>query len=232
MEECALHAAGFDERGRLDDVRRMSGKRITGTALSISLLACGCGASAEVVAFNVSPQLACNAAPVTVSWEVRGKAALKADPAPSGWNEQVASKDQRQVNVASDTTFMIVALDANPAKGNSHASQTVQVAPNQNQAAQATCDASLKCSGSLQINAGGAVQVRSVAQPSMKSGMQVKDHAVCVTPPNGVRVCVDPKGSATLNAPANGTWAFDTTLAADENATPPPQLRLVFDFGC
>ncbi len=210
----------------------MSGKCSAGTALVISLVTCGCGPSPGVVAFNVSPPLICNAAPVTISWEVRGHAALQANPAPSGWNEQVASKDQRQVNVVNDTTFMIVALDANPAKGNSHASQSVQVAPTQNQAAQATCDASLKCTGSLQISAGSALRVKSVAQPSVKSGLQVQDHALCVTPPNGTRVCLDPNGSAPLDAPANGTWAFDTTLSTGESASLPSQLRLVFDFGC
>lgn len=200
--------------------------------LSLPALA-GC-AHDGVVAFHVEPPLVCASKTVGITWQVHGRALLKATPPPPNWNEQVASEGTLQsVPVTQDTTFMIVAPDANPARGASYASQAAQVtAQSDNRAVQATCDDSGKCSGSLEIVADSSVKVNQIANPTWRSRFKVAEHEVCVTPPGGTRTCLAANASAPLGVPASGKWTFDLQLAENESGDPPPQLRVFFDFGC
>jgi hypothetical protein len=200
----------------------------------LSLSALACCAHDAVLAFHVEPPLACANQTVAITWQVRGRALLKANPAPANWKEDVASVGSLPaVTVAQDTTFTIVAPDANPARGASFASQTAQVTAQADpRAVQAKCDTSGNCTGTLLINADPSVRVSQIANPTWRSGFKVTDHDLCVTPPGGQRTCLASKASATLGVPANGTWTFDTKLAQNESGDPPPELRVVFDFGC
>lgn len=200
----------------------------------LSLSALVCCAHDAVLAFHVEPPLVCANQTVAITWQVRGRAQLKATPTPPGWNEDVPSDGGLPaVVVGQDMTFTIVAPDANQARGASFASQEAKVtAQTDNRAVQATCDASGTCSGILTIDADKSVRVKRMANPTWKSGFKVADHTVCVTPPSGTRTCLAPNTSAALDLPANGTWTFDMKLAQDESGDPPPQLRVFFDFGC
>jgi|GEM_PF-2278996 len=208
--------------------------RLRQLSVLLSLSALACCAHDAVLAFHVEPPLVCANQAVAITWQVRGRAQLKANPSPLGWKEDVPSVGGLpQVKVAEDTTFTIVAPDANQARGASFASQTAQVtAQTDNRAVQATCDASGNCIGTLTIDADKSVRVIQIATPAWRSGFKVAEHEVCVTPPAGSRMCLAPKTSAALGVPANGTWTFDMKLAQDESGDPPPQLRVFFDFGC
>src|SRR5450755_1075165 len=195
----------------------------------LSLSALACCAHDTVLAFHVEPPLACANQTVAITWQVRGRALLEADPPPPNWKEEVPSVGTLPaVTVVHDTTFTIVAPDANPARGASFASQTAQVTSQADpRAVQATCDASGNCTGTLLINADKSVRVSQIWNPTWRSGFKVADHDVCVTPPGGNRTCVAPKASAALGVPANGKWTFDTKLAENESGDPPPELRVV-----
>jgi len=199
--------------------------------LPFAMLAC---THDGVVAFNVKPPLVCPGKTVDISWQVQGRAQLKATPPPPNWNEQIPSQGSLSaVRVSSDMTFVIIAPDANQARGRSYAMQTAQVtAQEEPRAAKATCTDAGVCTGEITINADSSVRVSKLANPAWRSGFKLADHEVCVTPPTGNRICVAPKSSAPLDLPANGKWLFDMKLAEGESGDPPPLLRVEFDFGC
>jgi hypothetical protein len=202
------------------------------TPLLLSTLSC-CTHDG-IVAFNVTPPLVCATKTVAITWNVRGRAQLNADPPPPNWNPQVASQGSLPaVPVAKDTTFTLVALDADPARGAANAQQPAQVTDQDDpRAAQASCDTAGNCSGDITINADPSVRVKKLSGPTWRVGFKVAPHEVCVTPPGGQPSCVPENGSLDLNAPANGKWLFSAKLPAGYGDPPPSQLRAVFDFGC
>jgi hypothetical protein len=172
---------------------------------------------------------------VVVAWEVRGRAALRATPPPANWSDQpIASKGELKVPVATETTFTLSALDANPANGASTGSQRVQVNPKDNdRAVSASCDATTRqCKGTLQLSSNGSVQVSKLSNPTFVQSGKRQPRTVCVTSPAGQRTCVAPGQSAPALSLVDGQWTFDAELAPDEQPDPPPQLRMHFDFGC
>lgn len=203
-------------------------------AALLSLSALACCAHNGVIAFHVDPPLVCANKTVAISWQVRGRAELKAVPPPPNWHEDIPSEGKLPaVPIAQDTTFTIVAPDANPADGASYASQTAQVtAQSDNRAAPATCDATGVCRGEIEIKADPAVHVVKLANPTWRSGFKVTEHEVCITPPGAARTCLPPQASALVDLPANGKWMFDMKLADGESPDPPPQLRVFMDFNC
>jgi len=208
--------------------------RLRRLSVLLSLSALACCAHDAVLAFHVEPPLLCPNQTVAITWKVRGRAQLKANPTPPGWKEDVPSDGGLPaVTVGQDTTFTILAPDANQARGSSFASQEARVtAQTDNRAVQAMCDASGTCSGTLTIDADKSVRVKRMANPTWRSGFKVADHEVCVTPPSGSRTCLAPNTSAALDLPASGVWKFDMKLAQTELGDPPPELRVFFDFGC
>jgi len=187
-----------------------------------------------VNSFSVTPRLTCARKPVEVKWDVSGHASLHAEPAPPGWVDETASTGTKTTSVATATEFTLTALDANPAKGNSRGSQTVQVTPqDDNRAGSAPCDVGTrKCSGTFTLASGNSVTVSRLSNPTFVRLGKVVDRTVCVTPPSAARVCIPSGGSAEVHFTADGDWTIEAELATDEPVTPPPQLRVHFDFGC
>jgi hypothetical protein len=212
---------------------RAPARGLPATLLVASAIA-GCAHKA-VVSFNVDPQLSCPGKPVLVQWEVNGRASLHAEPAPKDWVEGATdSKGSRQVFPEVTTAFTVTALDANPAQGNSSGTKSVQVLPhNDNRAASSSCDETTHhCQGSFTLKSIDSLRVVKISNPTFVRSGQRQARDVCVTAPNGAKTCVKANQGAELSAPANGSWVLETELAPEEPATPPPQLRLFFDFGC
>ena len=201
-------------------------------AATLSVSAC---AKKGIVSFAVTPPLACPSQGVVVEWEVRGKASLHAEPAPPVWAEGATdSAGKRVVPLNAATSFTLSVLDANPADGNSFATQSVKILPqNDAREASAPCDPNtLKCTGSFVLKTDGAIQVARVSNPTFVRSGAAQPRDVCVTPPNGSTACVKAGASIELHSPAAGSWTFEASLLPDEPATPPARLRLDFDFGC
>jgi hypothetical protein len=203
-------------------------------AVGLGLLLTGCPHTGRVLAFSAEPPLTCAGKPVLIKWAVQGHAALRADPAPPNWNEQMPSSGELSVPLTTTTTFTLQALDANLAKGNSSGNQRVQINPhNQKLGNSAPCDAATRsCSGSFSLQSGGTLQAVQLANPSFFRLGTETPHDVCVTPPNGQKTCVAAGQTVNLASPADGTWKIEAELGASDAVTPPPQLRVEFDFGC
>jgi hypothetical protein len=127
----------------------------------------------------------------------------------------------------------VTALDANRAKGDWQASQTVQVPSDadRRRAALAPCDAGV-CTGTFTLDTPAAgLKVAKVSVPTAtRSGMTAP---VNLTVAHGAWSAVVPaNGEAAADVSAAGQWTLSMTLPAGAPATPPPQLRVVLDFVC
>ncbi|HWZ90302.1 MAG TPA: hypothetical protein VNW92_15670 [Polyangiaceae bacterium] len=201
----------------------------------LSALSASACAKKGIVSFAVTPPLACPGQGVVVQWEVRGKASLHAEPAPAAWADGATdSAGKRSVPLNGATTFTLSALDANPADGNSFATQSVKIVPqNDAREASAACDPNtLKCTGSFVLKTDGAIRVARISNPTLVRSGAAQPRDLCVTPPNGKTACVKAGASIELHSPAAGSWTVEASLLPDEPATPPARLRLDFDFGC
>ncbi len=215
-------------------------------SLALGLCALGCCNHDRVNAFSVSlpteinTVTVCKGDPVEVRWDVHGDAALgTATGGPDVHHEpgdftmtRVTSTDRKVVNVEQSTTFRIVAIGANPANDGSFADQyaIVPVAPI-DKGNTATCDAT-KCKTSFTLDASRSMIVRWVGEPRIAQSGTSKGIKICVSHDGGPPVCVDPDGTANVGRSAAGTWTLEADLPADMQPTPPPLLKLHFDFGC
>jgi hypothetical protein len=197
--------------------------------------AVGC-TPAQVLSFHVEPPNICAGERVTVTWDVRGKAALNARPIPNGWDVgKVPSSGSRTVAVDSTTTFAVVAVEANPAEGHRRGEgQVLVVSPSSTQmAASAACDSSGQTYvGTFSFGAASArLRVANIESPTLvKSGASTA-RQVCASH-LGQTVCVEPGGVMKMDALAAGAWTLSSKLSAGETCTPPPQLRVKFAFSC
>jgi len=198
---------------------------------SAMLLAC---CHKGIVAFNVSPPVTCPNGPVSITWQVDGSAVLKADPTPANWSEQVPSQGTRSVSITKDTTFTLLSEQGNLAKGSLFGSRTIQVNPqNKLLGNSAACDETTRtCTTSFAVYSVGELKAVHLSIPLFVQSGKEQSREVCVTPPNEPKACVPPGGSVSIDHLANGIWELEAQLGTNEQAKPPPQLRLTFDFGC
>jgi hypothetical protein len=203
--------------------------------LPLVLLCTQCGPHPQVNTFTVEPPLICPGQEVQVQWDVRGRASLRAEPAAADWDGgAVLSQGKRTVHPTTTTSFTVTALDANPADGNSFATKPVQVPrPAEDRAAHATCDpGSRKCTGSLTIDSAPGVDVRRLSAPTLVQSGRSLPIEVCVTHDGLARTCIGPGATTDVHVTAGGTWTLEATFDPSAAPTPPPQLRVHFDFGC
>ena len=207
---------------------------LVGLSVQSALALAGCG-SAQVETFTVAPPAICAGQSVTLTWDVKGRASLKASPAPVGWSDgPVASTGSMTAAPTSTTTFAVIAVDANPANGNSSGSKVVQVAAGSSpRAATTQCDAAeKKFEGSFALDGySSAIKVARISAPTaVRAGVE-SPRRICVTH-DGRQLCLDPNQAVDFAAPAAGTWVLDADRSADESCTPPLQLHVQIDFQC
>jgi len=180
----------------------------------------------------VVPAMACPDHEVVVSWQVKGRAALRASRGERDWDEgEVPSRGQRTLAVSQTTTFTLKALDARPEKKDAYRTARTQVPQlYENRAAPATCDETGKCLGSFVLPETSGMRVVKLSDPSLVVRGQAQPVTICINPPAAPRTCVEPGSSTPLDAPAAGTWTLEASLPA---ASPtPPQLRIHMDLTC
>lgn len=203
--------------------------------LSLVITVSACGPHAQVKSFSVEPQALCKGQDVVVKWDVRGRAALQADPTPPNWNDgATASMGSRRVVPAVTTKFEVHALDANPADGNSFARQVARIegAPEEH-GVTTTCDVTQRtCTGTFTLDASADVQVRRLSQPKAVQGGHVSPVQVCVSHPGLARTCLASDEVADVSIAGAGVWTLEATLGPELKAEPPPQLRILLGFGC
>jgi hypothetical protein len=205
----------------------------------IALLPSACGPHAQVNSFNALPQDVCPGQGSVVSWDVRGRASLRAERGTSDWDEgAVPSRGSRTVVPAVTTTFTITAVDANPANGSAYAAKLVRIPrPAENKAVTSVCDAaSRKCKGSFALdNGAGPMRALTLSSPTRVRSGKAEPATICVTHEGlPTETCVPAGGTVAIGAsvPAHGAWTLESDLGSDDALEPPPQLRIHFDFGC
>jgi len=180
----------------------------------------------------VVPPMACPDQELVVSWEVKGRAALRAARGEKDWDEgEVPSRGQRTLAISQTTTFTLKALDARPEEKNAYRTARTQVPQlYENRAAPASCDEAGKCLGSFVLPETDGMRVVKLSDPTLVVRGQAQPVTICISSPAAQRTCVEPGSSAPLDTPAAGTWTLEASLPAPSPT--PPQLRIHLDLNC
>jgi hypothetical protein len=196
----------------------------------VFLLLVGCGDNGAVVKFDVKPRDVCADKPVDVTWEVKGKAKLHAEPVPeSGWSEgDVDSSGTLHPIVKKDTTFTVTAKDANAAKGSAYSSQPVTVATPGDRRVTTSCSGGT-CSGHFDVHAGSEVRVSGLANPRITQGGRTQPVKLCVVHAGMDRTCLDPSQHVEVNVAAAGDWMVEGQVSS---APPPPAFTVEVMLAC
>jgi hypothetical protein len=196
----------------------------------VYILIVGCGENGAVVKFDVQPRDVCVDKPVDVTWEVKGKAKLHAEPVPEqGWIEgDVDSTGTLHPIVKEDTKFTVTAVNANAAKGSAYSSQPVTVATPGDRRVTTSC-AGGTCSGHFDVHAGSTVHVSGLANPRITQGGHTQPIRLCVVHMGMDRTCLDPRQHVDVNVVAAGDWIVDAQVSSD---TPPPAFTVEVVLAC
>lgn len=193
-----------------------------------------CGPAKPAVKLAVQPLLVCPGGLTSVQWDVQGRARLRAARGAADWDQgEVPSHGRRDLAPAVTTTVTVTALDANRAKGDWQATQTVQVPSesDRQRAALAPCAAGV-CAGAFTIDTpAGGLNVAKVSAPTATRAGTTTPVTLTVTH-GGWSAIVPANGQTAAHVPAAGAWTLSMALPAEVAATPPPQLRVVLDFDC
>ncbi|HET7502439.1 MAG TPA: hypothetical protein VFK02_15575 [Kofleriaceae bacterium] len=214
--------------------RKRYAASLGGLALVVAL-APGCHEHPPPV-FTVEPAQVCPGQVVEVHWEVSGQATLRTERSATDWDEEaVPPSGRRRLAPAVTTTFTLGTPDANPAKGPSFGTRTVEVVrASGERRVLSRCDAATaRCTGSFEIGGGaGALQARRLSLPLAIQGGRSHAIELCVTHDGMPRTCVGPEQAVEVAAAATGSWTLEAVLPAGLSVTPPPALAVQLELGC
>lgn len=211
---------------------RRHGLRLT---LLAGVLAQGC-CKHPPPKFAATPALACPGQVAEVTWDVHGKATLRAERGPADWDEEdVPPSGRRRVAPAVTTTFKLTLHDVNPAEGPSFGAQQVVIPKLLDERRVVShCDAATaRCTGSFELDAtAGRLRARKLSSPLVIQGGRAQSLEVCVTHDGLPRTCVGPGQLTDVDVSANGVWTLEAALPTGGAPTPPPALSIRLDLVC